>query len=85
VNEMSKVGFGLTLLQILVMGVVCILNPHVILQQTGMLAVAVLGSIGPWIITSSKGRNIVSGLILEGLYICSLVDLLFMLQCNIIV
>jgi len=76
--KMKEFGVILSFIQGLVIFVVYMLNPNVILEQTGVLILVVLTFMAPSAIFSMEGRGSLFGCIAEGIYI-GLIHLLFVL------
>jgi len=83
---MAKRILGLSLVQFLIILVVYMLNPYVILEQMGVLALAAITSVGgPSILFSAKGRVKIVGVIAEGLYLASIAFLFNVILYNIVI
>lgn len=85
-NEDGKRHSWFEFCQFLIILVVYMLNPYVILEQMGVLALAVITSVGgPSILFSAKGRVKIVGVIAEGLYLASIAFLFNVILYNILI
>ena len=84
--KMAKGILGLSFVQFLIILVVYMLNPNVIWEQMGALALAAITSVGgPSILFSAKGRAKIVGVITEGLYMVSIAFLFSVILYNIVI
>lgn len=80
--RMRKIGVILSFIQGLLIFAVYILNPNVILEQTGVLILVVLTFMAPSAIFSMEGRGGLFGYIAEGIYIGLIYLLFYMIGYN---
>ena len=72
---MKVLGITINIIQVLAIIAVYVINPIGVLYQAGWLVLCVIGSIGPSVIVSVKGRVKIVGIVMEGLYLFALYQL----------
>ena len=66
--KIKILGLTINIIQILVIVVIYAINPTGVLYQAGWLFWCIIGSVGPSVIVTAKGRVRIIGLIMEGVY-----------------
>ena len=73
--KMKVLGITINVIQILAIVAVYMINPIGVLYQACWLVLCVIGSIGPSIFVTVKGRVKIVGIVMEGLYLFALYQL----------
>jgi hypothetical protein len=72
---MKVLGFIISIIQGLAIAAIYVINPAGVSYQAGWLILCMIGSVGPSVIVTAKGRAKTVGYIMEGLYLFALYQL----------
>jgi hypothetical protein len=72
---MKVLGLVISIIQGLAIAAIYAINPAGVSYQAGWLILCMIGSVGPSVIVTAKGRSKIVGLVIEGLYLFALYQL----------
>lgn len=72
---MKILGITISIIQGLAIAAIYVINPAGVSYQAGWLILCMIGSVGPSVIVTAKGRAKIAGFVMEGLYLFALLQL----------